>query len=42
MIALGVLFRQVHVLIHIESDHIAEGHFAGFVEFDQGFVHAQR
>ena len=42
VITLRVLFRQVHILVHIKGDHIAERHLSCFVQFNQGFVHAKR
>ena len=39
VITLGVLFRQVDILVHVKGYHVAERHFARFVEFDELAVH---
>ena len=41
VIALRMLFGQVDILVHIESDYIAEGNLAGLVQFDQFAVHTE-
>ena len=33
---------QAHILVHVEGDHILEGHFPRFVHGDQALVHTQR
>lgn len=42
MIALGMFLGQVHILVHVERNHILERHLAGFVQGNQLAVHAQR
>ena len=42
VVTLRVLFRQTHILVHVECHHIAEAHFARFVQLNQMFVHTER
>ena len=42
MIAFGVLFGEVHVLVHVERDHVLERYLAGLVHGNQFSVHSQR
>ncbi|MNG16260.1 hypothetical protein D3C84_1001540 [compost metagenome] len=42
VVALRVLGRQTHVLVHVEADHVLEAHFAGLVQLDQALVGRQR
>ena len=39
MIALGMAFGQGDVLVHVERQHVLEGHASGLVGFDEGTVH---
>lgn len=41
-LAFGVIFRNIDVLVHIESDHIFKGNLLLFVQLDQFLVSAQR
>ena len=41
VVAFGMVFRQVDVLIHVEGDYVLEGDFAGLVQGDQFAVQAQ-
>ena len=42
VVALGVIFRQADIFVHVEADHVLEAHFTGFMQFDQTLVSVER
>ena len=42
MVALGVFLGKVHVLVHVERNHVLEGDLASLIQGYQLAVHAQR
>ena len=42
MVAFGMLYRQVYILIHVKGDHILEGHLSFLVSFHQSPIHSDR
>ena len=38
VIALGVVFSESHILVHVEGDHVLETDLSGFVKAYQGLV----
>ena len=41
VVTFGMIFGEVHVLVHIERDDALEGHLAGLVQGNQFTVHAE-
>lgn len=39
MLTLGMIFGKVHILVHVESNHVLERHLASLVQGDQLSVH---
>ena len=41
-VALVMLSGQANILVHVEGDHVLEGHFPGLVHLDQALIDTQR